>query len=76
MLSGGNFILIQAYCDQADDENNKESENNSVSMTADKKRKLDSSDDANENADIQSSKKQTLIASENTKSKLAAFANN
>ena len=65
----------QAYCDQADQENEKADNTDVIPVASEKKRKLESSENKDsQSPETPSSKKQTLTASDNTKSKLAAFA--
>ena len=68
-------LFLQAYCDQADQENEKADNTNVAPVASEKKRKLDSSENKDgQSPETPSNKKQTLTASDNTKSKLAAFA--
>ena len=67
--------FLQAYCDQADQENEKADNTDVTPVASEKKRKLDSSENKDtQSPETPSNKKQTLTASDNTKSRLAAFA--
>ena len=69
------FVFLQAYCDQADQENEKAGNTDVTPVASEKKRKLESSENKDsQSPETPSNKKQTLTASDNTKSKLAAFA--
>ena len=68
-------LFLQAYCDQADQENEKADNTDVTPAASEKKRKLESSENKDtQSPETPSNKKQTLTASDNTKSKLAAFA--
>ena len=69
------ILFLQAYCDRADQENEKANNTDDTPVASEKKRKLESSENKDsQSPETPSNKKQTLKASDNTKSKLAAFA--